>query len=85
MSSVIKLPLRSLSEKVVQELKEKYPEAEISIELHQDLNKAPLSEKRFWEIIELLDWTKEGNDEEVIEPAVSFLAQGSIRHIYEVC
>lgn len=83
MSSVIKLPLRSLSEEVVQELKEKYPDAEISIELHQDRNKTPLSEKRFWEIIALLDWTKEGDDDLIVEPAVSHLAEGPIRHIFE--
>lgn len=83
MSKVIKLPLRSLNKEVVEELKEKYPEAEISIELHQDRNKAPLSEQRFWEIIALLDWSKEGDDDMVLDPAIAHLAAGSIRHIYE--
>ena len=83
MPTVIKLPLRSLNESVVNDLKEKYPEAEISIEIHQDFNKAPLSEKRFWEIIALLDWSKEGNDNAVVEPVVSYLAEGPVRHIFE--
>ena len=84
MTSKIKLPLRALNEEVIRELQEKYPEAEISVELNQDKNKAPLSEARFWAIIALLDWTKvEKDDEAVVEPAVMELAAGSVRHILE--
>jgi len=83
MTTAIKLPLRSLSESVIQDLKEKYPEAEISVELHQDRNKAPLSEAHFWEIISLLDWNKEGDDNAIIEPAIARLAAGPVRHIFE--
>jgi hypothetical protein len=83
MTSRIKLPLRSLTKEVIQDLQEKYPEAEISVELHQDKNKAPLSEGYFWEIISLLDWSKEDDDDAVVEPAVARLAAGSVRHIFE--
>jgi Protein of unknown function (DUF4240) len=83
MTTDIKIPLRTLNESVIRDLKEKYPEAEISVELHQDRNKAPLSEAHFWEIISLLDWSKSGNDEAVTEPAIAQLASGSIRHIFE--
>jgi hypothetical protein len=83
MTTAIKLPLRSLSESVIQDLKEKYPEAEISVELHQDRNKAPLSEAHFWEIISLLDWNKEGDDNAILEPAIARLAAGPVRHIFE--
>lgn len=51
--------------------------------MHQDRNKAPLSEDYFWEIISLLDWSKEGDDEAVVEPAVLHLASNSVRHILE--
>ena len=83
MTTKIKIPLRSLNESVVHDLKEKYPEAEISVELHQDRNKAPLSEAYFCEIISLLDWTIAGNDEAVVEPAKTRLASGPVRHIFE--
>ena len=83
MTTEIKIPLRALNESVIQDLKERYPEAEISIELHQDRNKAPLSEAYFWEIISLLDWSKEGDDEAVVEPAKARLAAGPVRHIFE--
>lgn len=83
MSTEIKLPLRALNESVIKDLQEKYPEAEISVELHQDRNKAPLSEAHFWEIISLLDWSKTGDDEAVIEPVIAELASGTIRHIFE--
>jgi hypothetical protein len=36
-----------------------------------------LSEADFWETIALLDWEKQGNDDAVIEPAVSSLANRS--------
>lgn len=83
MTNAIKIPLRSLNESVIQDLKEKYPEAEIRVELHQDRNKAPLSGAYFWEIISLLDWSKAGDDEEVVEPAKARLAAGPVRHIFE--
>lgn len=83
MPTKIKMPLRSLNEAVIRELQERYPEAEISVELHQDRNRAPLSEQHFWEIISLLDWDKEGDDDAVVEPAVAYLTAGPVRHIFE--
>ncbi len=83
MPTAIKMPLRSLSPDVVRDLQEKYPDAEISVVLQNDPALRPLSEKRFWEIISLLDWSKQGNDEAVIEPAVAALAASPVRHIYE--
>ena len=68
---------------MVQDWQEKYPNAEVSIVVHHDPNLGPLSEKRFWEIIALLDWSKEGNDDAVIEPVVVKLAAGPVRHILE--
>ncbi len=41
-----------------------------------------MTEARFWEIIDLLDWDKEGDDSAIIEPAVSALAKLSQSDIY---
>lgn len=83
MTSKIKLPLRNLTEATIKALQEKYPEAEVSLELHHDRNKAPLSEAHFWEIIDLLDWEQTGDDDAVLEPAITHLVTGPIRHIFE--
>ncbi len=83
MTLKIKLPLRSLTESVIRDLQEKYPEAEISVELHHDRNRAPLSESYFWEIISLLDWTQEGDADAILEAAIAHLAGGPVRHIFE--
>jgi hypothetical protein len=83
MTQTIKIPLRSLNETVIRDLQEKYPEAEISVDLNQDHLKSPLSNARFWEIIDLLDWEKEGDDDAVLAPALERLAQEPVRHIFE--
>lgn len=83
MTTAIKIPLRSLNAGVVRDLQEKYPEAEVHLELHQDRNKAPMSEADFWEVISLLDWSKAGDDEAVVAPAIAKLASGPVRHIFE--
>ena len=83
MSTRIKLPLRSLDEKTIRDLQEKYPNAEVSVELHPESKKAPLSDERFWEIISLLDWSQEGDDDAVLEPAIAHLAAGPMRQIFD--
>lgn len=83
MTQTIKIPVRALTENVIRELQEKYPEGEISVELNQDHLKNPLSEKHFWEIIALLDWEKDDDDDAVLGPAVAYLERGPVRHIFE--
>ncbi len=83
MTTGLKIPMREISESVIRDLKEMYPDAEVSVELHHDRNKAPLSEAYFWEIISLFDWSKEGDDEAVVEPAIARLVSGPVRHILE--
>jgi hypothetical protein len=83
MTTAIKLPLRSLNADIMRDLQEKYPEAEISVNLHQNRNHAPLSEQDFWKIIGLLDWTKEGDDTAILKPAVTYLMASPVRHIFD--
>ena len=82
MSNAIKLPLRSLNIETIRDLQEKYPEAEISLELKPDAARAPLSDNHFWTIIDLLDWTQ-SDDDLIIEPSVAHLTSGSVRSILE--
>lgn len=82
MPTNLKIPLRSLNEATIKDLQEKYPDAEVNLELHPDRHKGPLSEQHFWKIIGMLDWTQE-EDEAIVAPAVAYLAEGPLRHIYE--
>jgi hypothetical protein len=83
MHTAIKVPLRAINPALIQDWQEKYPNAEVSVLVPDDPDKAPLSEKRFWEIIALLDWDKAGDDDAVIEPAVAHLTAGPMQHILE--
>lgn len=83
MTSVIKYPLRNLSIAVLSDLQEKYPEAEIQIEIDSDRHHEGLTEQGFWELISLLDWQKEGDNNAVIEPLIAALVASPARHIYE--
>ena len=82
MTNAIKLPLRSLNMETIQDLQEKYPDAEIIVELQPDASRAPLNNNRFWQIIDLLDWTQT-DDDLIIEPSVAYLASLSVRSILE--
>lgn len=83
MQHIIKIPLRELNEAVIKDLQEKYPDAEVSVDLHQDRREAALSEDDFWEIIARLDWSQEEkSDDAVVEPAIADLADGPVQRIY---
>ena len=74
MHTAVKLPLKSLNPILVKDLQRKYPNAEMHI-VTKDADESPtMNEDRFWDIIALLDWSKEGNDDAVIEPAIRNLA-----------
>ncbi len=88
MQTALKMPLSALNPTVVLDLQEKYPEAEMHIVM-ADMPGAAITmiEEQFWGIISLLDWSKEGNDDAVIEPAVqelSKLPESSILSFYDL-
>lgn len=82
-TTVIKYPLRNLHPDALRDLQEKYPDAEVRIELNSERRQGALSENRFWELISLLDWSREGDNDAVIEPVIKALESLSLRHIYE--
>jgi hypothetical protein len=83
MNNVLRYPLRNISPEKISDLQEKYPNASIKIELNDAPVADGLSEAVFWELINLLDWSKTGNDDAVIEPLVTVLSKGSLRHLYD--
>ena len=83
MTNTLRYPLRNISPDTFQDLQEKYPNASVQIELSDEPAHGGLSEQDFWDLIALLDWPKEGNDEAVIEPVVAALSASPLRHIYD--
>jgi hypothetical protein len=79
----INFPLRTLNDTVIQDWKEKYPEAEIRLELHPNPTQTALSEAHFWSIIDKLDWKNGDDSDAVVEPAIAYLATQPVRHIFE--
>ncbi|MBK9338599.1 MAG: DUF4240 domain-containing protein [Lewinellaceae bacterium] len=88
MQTAVKMPLRALNPAVMKDLQERYPEAEMHIVTTDAPGEAvPMNEEQFWSIIALLDWTKKGNDDAVIEPAVralSSLPEAAILTFYDL-
>lgn len=75
MQTSLKIPLSALNPAVVKDLQEKYPNAQMHLVAEGGVpEEEVMNEDRFWEVIALLDWTKEGNDDAVIEPAVRYLS-----------
>lgn len=83
MTNIIKLPLRNVTQDALRDLQEKYPNAEVQISIEEPQPGGLLTEDQFWDLIALLDWSKEGDDEAVVEPLVRALADGPIRQIYD--
>lgn len=79
------LKLKELDEKFIRELQTEYrnEDAEIVIHVHSRPAGEILSEETFWEIIDLLDWDQEGDDEAVLEPVVAHLAKLPVSLIYQ--
>jgi len=88
MQTALKMPLSALNPTVVLDLQERYPEAEMHIVMADMPDAATsMNEEQFWDIISLLDWSKEGNDDAVIELSVRELCtlpESSILSFYDL-
>lgn len=80
-STILRAPLQSVNPARLRELQEMYPKAELQIEVGQAAPK--MSEAAFWKLINLLDWSKTGDDDAVLAPLVDKLAASPLRSIYE--
>lgn len=83
MTAIIKIKTEDLNPDFIHDLQEKYgSKAELEIHVNPK-SKEILSEDEFWNIIELLDWSKEGDDAAVIEPVITKLASLPVSFIYQ--
>ena len=83
MTNVLNYPLHNISPQTLRDLQEHYPNASVQIQLSETPQRGGLAESDFWDLIEQLDWSQEGNDTAVIEPVVQALTKAPLRHIYD--
>ena len=83
MTNVLNYPLHNISPQTLSDLQEHYPNASVQIQLSETPQRGGLAEADFWDLIEQLDWSQEGNDTAVIEPVVQALTKAPLRHIYD--
>lgn len=83
--TILHLKLKDLDEEFIRELQAEHhdEDAEVVIHVHSRPVGEILSEEAFWQIIGLLDWDQEGDDEAVVEPVVAHLAELPVALIYQ--
>ena len=79
--TIQKVKLTDLTGKQLQQWREQYAgknveiEIKIPVDMAEPISDPEMNEEKFWSIINLLDWNREGNDDAVIEPAVQELSR----------
>lgn len=83
MTAVLKMNIQELSSKFIDDLKRQFASSEVEIHVHdKSITDASLTTNDFWDIIEQLDWSKEGDDTAVVEPVIQILEKRPLAHIY---
>lgn len=82
MTTILNLPLQQANPEIIKDLQEKFPNANLRIEVNKKTAPNVLTEERFWEIISLFDWTDDEDNERVLAPAIAALAESPVHHIY---
>ena len=74
---LLEFPIQSVDANMLQDLRTKYPRAVVRVETEEPTY---MDENQFWQLISLLDWKKETNDD-IISPTVKALSQYSVNDI----
>ncbi len=83
MQTVLNINIDDIDTKFVEKLKRDFAHADVEIRLKEQKDRTPpFLETDFWDVIEMLDWTQEDDDEKIVEPLIAFLADRPISHIY---
>jgi len=83
MTTLIRIRAQDLDASLLNDLKSQFGNAEMEIRVHEVPDTAGmLTEARFWEMIDLLDWQKSEN-EAIVEPLVEALSGDSLANIYQ--
>ncbi len=83
MTTSIRIRAQDLNASLLADLKSQFGNAEMEIRVHEVPDAAGmLTEARFWELIDGLDWQKPDN-EATIEPLVEALSSGPVANVYQ--
>lgn len=76
--------LKEAEKLIGQKIKKGYIETEKGGEIPDkpDLANMPMDEELFWKVIDMFNWKKEGDDDEVMKPAIKFLTSRTVEDIF---
>lgn len=80
MTAVLRMNIDDLDAEFIEKMKSEH--ASSDIEIHMSASGSAFSDADFWEVIAQLDWSKEGDDGAVLQPAVSYLSKKPLSFIY---
>lgn len=76
------LNTRDLTPQFIEDLQKRFPSSDLEIQVGELPEPPVFTEKDFWEVLSCLDWSKEGDDEGVLQPAIHYLASFPLSGIY---
>ncbi|MCC7246098.1 MAG: DUF4240 domain-containing protein [Saprospiraceae bacterium] len=83
MTTILNFNVDDIDAKFVENLKRDFAHADVEIHLKDGNTPLPMmSDSDFWAALDLLDWSKDGEDDQVVEPLVAFLTELPIASIY---
>lgn len=81
MTTVLQVPIQSVNEALLHNLREQYPTAIVQFKTELAANAERMDEPSFWHIIAQFDW-RQRDRMEVIRPAVEMLSSYTLEAIY---
>jgi Protein of unknown function (DUF4240) len=84
MDNILRVKSSALNAQLTEDIRKEVGQlADVEIKTHlTDDGNTWLTEDRFWEMIEQLDWSKEGDDEAVVAPIISILISMPLLNTY---
>lgn len=76
------IDIKDLSPLWLEEMKQRYKNAQVEIIVHEAELVQNMTEEQFWRIIDLLDWSKGEAGNDIIKPAIEKLKEFSVGDIY---
>lgn len=82
MTAILKMNVEDLDSSFVETMKREFAHSDLEIRVREQSGSADaFTVADFWQVIALLDWSNEGDDSKVVEPAVEFLQSCPLSHI----
>jgi hypothetical protein len=83
MQTIVNISVDDLDIKFVEDLKEGFAHADLEIRVQEQPNQSSFfTEADFWNAINVLDWSNEEDDSQVVVPLINYLAQQPLAHLY---